>query len=430
MLKIGHSVTRPGRRLGDPSVTIQVPEELETVPGIPQHPHEVDFYTREYPIETNQVEQTADREWTWTVYTQETLEHRKVHDKLNTPIVKAAKYTGDIEPTAKPVPGKDVSKEIDAKARELGFAEVGYTNFDMRYVYKAKREWVKPFPHAVCLAYEQDYEPTQSAPSIEAEGPHHGTYRLMGAAALELGDYMRSLGYHAQVHSPNDNSAAYIPMFVAAGLGQLGANGQLLSPHFGSRARIMVITTEAPVTYDQPIDYGIHAFCSICQVCVNRCPGRALMREKVWWRGVQKHKLIYRRCRPVMGRYEGCAACMRVCPVQKYGMKAVFDHYADTGQVLGKGTHELEGYNIRDLGYFGPGELPSFDAEFFHIPHGKAEDLVFDDLKAKIIAGEVPDDLHGDTVLREFKGAVGKYLEVPMDFIGNPKENYVEVEEA
>ena len=430
MLKVGHSVTRPGRRLGDPSVTIDVPEELETVPGIPQHPHEVDFYTREYPIETNAVEQTADREWTWTVYTPEVLEHRKAHDKLNTPIVKAAKNTGDIEPTAKPVPGKDVSKEIDAKARELGFAEVGYTKFDMRYVYKAKRDWVKPFPHAICLAYEQDYEPTQTAPSIEAEGPHHGTYRLMGSAALLLGDYIRSLGYHAQVHSPNDNSAAYIPMLVEAGLGQLGANGQLLSPHFGSRARIMVITTEAPVTYDKPIDYGIHAFCSICQVCVNRCPGRALMREKVWWRGVQKHKLIYRRCRPVMGRYEGCAACMRVCPIQKYGMQAVMGHYVETGQVLGKGTHELEGYSLRDIGYFGPGELPSFDNEFFHIPHGKIEDLVFDDLKAKIVAGEIPDDPHGDTILRDFKGEVGKYLNVPMDFIGNPKEDHVELDEA
>ena len=430
MLKIGHSITRPGRRLGDEPVTIDVPEELETVPGIPQHPHEVDFYTREYPIETQAVEQTADREWTWSVYTKEQLEHREVHDRLNKPIVKTASNTGDIEPTAEPVPGKDVTEEIRAKARELGFGEVGFIRFDMRYVFKAKRDWVKPFPNAVLLAYEQDYGPTQTAPSIEAEGPHHGTYRIMGAVSLDLGDYIRSLGYHAQVHSPNDNSAAYIPMFVEAGLGQLGANGQLLSPHFGSRARIMVITTEAPVTYDKPIDYGIHAFCSICQVCVNRCPGRALMREKVWWRGVQKHKLIYRRCRPVMARYEACGACMRVCPIQKYGMKAVMDHYVETGQVLGKGTHELEGYSLRDIGYFGPGELPSFDNEFFHIPHGKAEDLVFDDLKAKIVAGEITDDPHGDSVLREFKGAVGKYLNVPLDFLGNPLGGDVKVEEA
>ena len=64
-------------------------------------------------------------------------------------------------------------------------------------------------------------------------------------------------------------------MFVAAGLGQLGANGQLLSPHFGSRARLMMITTDAPVRYDKPVDYGVHAFCQKCLVCVDRCPGRA-----------------------------------------------------------------------------------------------------------------------------------------------------------
>ena len=318
-----------------------------------------------------------------------------------------------------------MTREIKARARELGFGEVGVARFDMRYAYKSKREWIK-FPHAICLAYEQDYEPTQTAPSIEAEGPHFGTYRIMGAVALDLADYIRSLGYYAQVHSPNDNSAAYIPMFVEAGLGQLAANGQLLSPHFGSRARLMIITTNARVTHDQPVDYGIHAFCSICQVCVNRCPGRALMREKVWWRGVQKHKLIYRRCRPVMARYEGCAVCMKVCPVQRYGMKPVMDHYAATGQVLGKGTHLLEGYSLRDVGYFGPGELPRFDNEFFHVPHGKLEDLLFEELKERIKVGEIADDPHGDATLHEFKRKVAKYVTMPADDMMGP----MEVEEA
>ena len=63
-------------------------------------------------------------------------------------------------------------------------------------------------------------------------------------------------------------------MFVAAGLGQLGANGQLLTPHAGARCRLQIITTDAPVTFDEPVDYGFHAFCQVCQVCVNRCPGR------------------------------------------------------------------------------------------------------------------------------------------------------------
>ena len=426
MLKTGHSVTRPGWKPTDEAVTINVPEELATAPGIVQAPDEVDFYSREYPLESQAIDNTADRDWAFTVYTSEDWEDRRINDRMARPIVQAAHDTGEIAPTVEPAPGKDVAADIRAKAQEMGFGEVGFTRFDRRYVYQFKKSWAK-FPHAICLAYEQDYELTQTAPSRDAEGPHYGVYRIMGALALDLADYIRSLGYHAQVHNPLSNSAVFIPMFVEAGLGQLGANGQLLSPHFGSRARLMIITTDAQVTYDQPVDFGLHAFCNICQVCVNRCPARALMRDKVWWRGAQKHKLIYKRCRPVMTRYEGCAVCMKVCPVQRYGVQAVMDHYASTGLVLGKGTHLLEGYSLRGMGYFGPGELPSFDTEFFRgMPHGKSEDMLFEDLKEKILAGAVTEDESGDAMLRNFKNNVEEYIIVdPADMARLP-----DVEEA
>ena len=225
---------------------------------------------------------------------------------------------------------------------------------------------------------------------MEAEYAHYGTYEIMGELALALADYIRALGYRAQIHSPNDNSAAYIPMFVEAGLGQLGANGQLLSPHFGSRARLMMITTDAPVIHDKPIDYGIQTFCQKCQVCVNRCPGRALVRDKVWWRGVEKNKLIYDRCRPVMARYDGCGVCIKVCPVQRYGMKPVMEHYVATGDVLGKGTDNLEGYTFMEKGYFGSGELPQFDHDFFDLPHGTREDWLFERFKQRLTEDGVP----------------------------------------
>ena len=119
---------------------------------------------------------------------------------------------------------------------------------------------------------------------------------------------------------------------------------------------------------------------------MNRCPGRALMREKIWWRGVEKNKLVYKRCRPVMSRYEGCAICMKVCPINKYGAKAVMEHYVETGLVLGKGTHDLEGYTLHEentgryaTGYFGPGELPTFDGNFFKIPAGTREHAALDE---------------------------------------------------
>jgi hypothetical protein len=61
------------------------------------------------------------------------------------------------------------------------------------------------------------------------------------------------------------------------------------------------------------------------------------------------------------------------------------EYYIETGQVLGKGTHDLEGFTLHDestgrytTGYFGPGELPTFDADFFKIPVGTRENAALD----------------------------------------------------
>ena len=427
MLKIGHTVTVPKTLRGpdpkDEVETFPVAEELEGVPGALQNSDTVSFYARNYPAESHNVENFVYRKWSREV--SDIKETRDQHESLNRPIVRAAGVTGDLEPTAEPVPGKDITEEIKSKALELGFAMVGITAYDNRYTYKSKRKWVKQFPHAICLTMEQPYEETQTIPSEPAEAAVFATYRREGAAGLELGEYIRSLGYHAQVHSPNDPGSVIIPMFVAAGMGQQGAMGYLLSPHFGSRHRLMIVTTDAILTHDEPVDYGIQAFCTICQVCVNRCPGRALTREKVWWRGVEKFKIIAKRCRPVMARYAACGVCMKVCPIQRFGMKVVMEHYASTGQVLGKGTHGLEGYEMHGLGYFGPGELPRFDSEFFHIPEGYADQHLLQELKGKIEAGEVPEGPEGDKVFQDFRARLQEFVKGPEDAMYADKE-YIE----
>jgi len=393
MLKIGHEVVRPGKKLGDATVTIPVPEELETEPGIPLSNREVDWYAREYPLESINFTERASRDWANSLRDThaEMREIRKEHEKLNRGLVMAGRATKDMEPTAEPT-GEDVTQLIKDKARELGYLEVGLTEYDVRYEYQSKRGFTE-LPHAICLAYEQDFEPTQTIPSIDAEIVHSSTYRTQAAAALELGNFIRSLGYKCHVIHSGDATGPVIPMHVAAGLGQLGACGYLLTPHEGNRCRLMLLTTDANVTYDQPVDYGIHAFCQVCQVCVNRCPGRALMRDKIWWRGLEKNKLYFKRCRPVMARYLGCGVCMKVCPNQKYGLQNVMEHYAETGQVLGKGTHDLEGYTLEGKGYFGPGEMPVFDRDFFDMPTGSIEEFAFSKFQEKVVAaGEVTEE--------------------------------------
>ena len=419
MLKIGHEVVRPGKHLGDDPITIPVPEELETVPGIPLNNREVDWYAREYPLESINFTERASRDWSNALRDThvEMREIRKEHEKLNRGLVLAGRATKRMEPTAEPT-GEDVSQEIKDKARELGFLEVGITSYDPRYEFQSRKGF-NELPHAICLAFEQDFEPTQTIPSVDAEIVHSSTYRTQAAAGLELGNYIRSLGYKAHVIHSGDATGPMIPMHVQAGLGQLGACGYLLTPHEGNRCRLMMVTTDANVTYDEPVDYGIHAFCQVCQVCVNRCPGRALMRDKIWWRGLEKNKLYFKRCRPVMARYLGCGVCMKVCPVQKYGMQTVMDHYAKTGQVLGKGTHDLEGYTLEGKGYFGPGEMPVFDRDFFDMPTGTIEEYAIARLKTQAQeAGHITQEM-----LEELKADLERSQDIDVETHSRMMEN-------
>jgi hypothetical protein len=96
-------------------------------------------------------------------------------------------------------------------------------------------------------------------------------------------------------------------------------------------------------------------------------------------------------------------------------MKSVMEHYTATGQVLGKGTDSLEGYEMQGLGYFGPGELPRFDSEFFHIPEGYTDQYALEQMKAKIEAGEVPEGPEGDRVWDEFRAQLQQAISGPKD---------------
>ena len=96
---ISHTVTRPGRRAGDPSVDIPVPADLATVPGIPQRSVDVAFYSREHPLESQAVYKSADRQWAVIHQSSDIDEFRKGHDERMEPMYQEGLVSGDVEPT-------------------------------------------------------------------------------------------------------------------------------------------------------------------------------------------------------------------------------------------------------------------------------------------------------------------------------------------
>ena len=93
--KVHHVVRRPGNRLGDPDIEIPVAEDLVTEPGAPVREGDVSFYSREDPLEAHFVENSADREWLWSQYTESFTQWRIDHEKRDTPLVAAAAVSGD-----------------------------------------------------------------------------------------------------------------------------------------------------------------------------------------------------------------------------------------------------------------------------------------------------------------------------------------------
>ena len=423
--RIGKIITRPGLGYGDSDIEIPIAQDLLKVEGIPQRDAEVSYYSREFPLESFALENSASAEWARTErseHTPATEELYRDYQKKMAPWVEKIKRSGDKTPKP-PVDIGDHTEDIRDKARQLGYGEIGFTKFDRRYVYQSRKEFVRTdLPNAICLAYEQGYVETQDMPSYVSEVAQGDAYMSQADLSLKLVEFINEMGFSAQISGPAWHFGPMIPMFVEAGLGQLGVNGQLLSPHFGSRARLQVIITNAPIKYDSAEDYGIYKFCELCQVCFMRCPGKAIQAQRVWFRGVEKNKLIAKRCRPVMARYSGCGICMKVCPIQKYGMKPVMEHYVETGEVLGKGTDDLESYELENKGYFRSGKVPVFDRDFFDMPEGRLEHNLLEKLTNDLInpINQGPQNEH--ELLFDFKNQLdissenkGKVVDMGMD---------------
>jgi epoxyqueuosine reductase len=149
----------------------------------------------------------------------------------------------------------------------------------------------------------------------------------------------------------------------------MGMNGQLLTPQAGRRCRLAAISTDAPLVRDASRDFGVPAVCDRCRACLRRCPSGAIPVKRSFYRGVEKTKLNLARCFPVVAQVHGCSVCMKVCPVRRYGLDAVYDHFERTGEVPGVGTDELEGYDWPlDGCHYGPGDGPKLPTNFLDVP--------------------------------------------------------------
>jgi len=239
--------------------------------------------------------------------------------------------TRKIEWKATPIKGKpvqaapeDFSQRIKGFARYLGADLIGTTKLNPAYIYshigRSPGKWGQPIElnhrYAIAIAVEMSQNMIRHAPGIPTTTETAFQYLEAAKIAMVLAKYINLLGYEARAHLDGNYRVMCIPIAADAGLGELGRLGLLVTPEFGPRMRISIVTTNLPLIQDKPVAFGVQHFCSFCKKCAINCPtGSVDAGEKKIYAGVEKWQSDQDSCFRFW-RKQGtdCAVCIKVCP--------------------------------------------------------------------------------------------------------------------
>ncbi|MBL8346819.1 MAG: 4Fe-4S dicluster domain-containing protein [Rubrivivax sp.] len=183
--------------------------------------------------------------------------------------------------------------------------------------------------NAVNLLLDQGHETMEGASgddwiSVAQSMRAYLRFSLMGGIVAEQ---IRRLGYSARVHSVLDGDVLQPPLLLLSGLGEVSRIGEvILNPFLGPRLKSGTVTTDMPMSADQPIDFGLQRFCESCNKCARECPSGAITAgPKVVYNGYEIWKSDAEKC----ARYRitnaaggMCGRCMKTCPWNLEGLFA------------------------------------------------------------------------------------------------------------
>lgn len=253
------------------------------------------------------------------------------YDELVAPFVESGfKVLGQIRHLAEGVEGsrrvevdpREISIRLKKFLKYLGARDVGITPMKEEYYYTHRgrhrenygERVEENYRYAVVYTVEMDEEMINRAPNLEeVVGVTKG---YMDAAVIGLwgSEYIRGLGYPARGHV-DGNYLVYAPAIAqAAGLGEIGRHGLLVTEGEGSRVRLGVITTDLELIPDEERKFGLRELCTECGICSENCIGKAIPREMREGRWQVEQEACYRVWRRVG---TDCGICISSCPLSQ-----------------------------------------------------------------------------------------------------------------
>lgn len=170
---------------------------------------------------------------------------------------------------------------------------------------------------AIAFAVEMDRDMIFRAPQQAETMAVTKGYIEAATIGMVLSYYIRALGYAARNHM--DGSYLVVAPLVAqaAGLGEIGRSGLLITKEYGPRVRLGVVTTDLPLLTDEKKDFGIAGLCEVCKRCAMSCPAKAIPGgDRTDYGGCPGRDIDSDKCFANWQRIgTDCGICLAACPL-------------------------------------------------------------------------------------------------------------------
>jgi len=179
----------------------------------------------------------------------------------------------------------DALKEL---VKSLGADDVGFVDIDRPSMVDQMRELEQVFSAAksfISFVVRMNREPIRSPARSVANLEFHNQGDEVNLIARQLVAKLERLGIRAlnpamgfpmemQRFPGKGWVISHKPIAVAAGLGKMGINRNVIHPRFGNFILLGTVAIDAHISrYDKPIDYNP---CIDCKLCVSACPVGAI----------------------------------------------------------------------------------------------------------------------------------------------------------
>jgi len=131
-------------------------------------------------------------------------------------------------------------------------------------------------------------------------------------------NYIRRLGFGADVSCIRRYKTLMTPLLIASGLAEGSRLGIGINPFVGANFKAAAVLTDMELETDKPIDFGLQDYCAHCDICARVCRSGAVSnRKKEVYNNYETWKTQETRCYLANQRNpvgQQCQRCAKLCP--------------------------------------------------------------------------------------------------------------------